>query len=180
MKSDRSERSDRTFLGGSISTASRLPREMKDMIGTAVESGEEVVVGDAPGADSAIQRILFLFDARRVTVYHSGPRARNNIGSWREVAVDAGGIRGREFFQAKDEAMRRVSSTGIFLWNGLSVGTAANVMDLVSRGKYVTVFSHDGTSLEADSASTLRQEACRLFGKRCLSILRESRKGGSK
>ena len=76
------------FIGGSR-RVSRLPAAARDRVDNVIEKGLAVSVGDANGADKAVQK--HLADARydRVTVYCSGDSCRNNIGQWKTRHVKA-------------------------------------------------------------------------------------------
>ena len=59
------------FIAGSIAIK-RLNDKVRQRIEKAVTSGLSVVVGDADGADTAIQQYLMMLNAENVTVYCSG------------------------------------------------------------------------------------------------------------
>ena len=48
-----------------------------------ITNKHRVIVGDAGGADTVIQRHLLAADYRDVEVFCSGPHSRNNLGNWR-------------------------------------------------------------------------------------------------
>lgn len=54
---------------------------MKERIGKIIESGFDVLLGNADGADSAIQSHLFKAGAKNVTVFCTDEAPRNNIGA---------------------------------------------------------------------------------------------------
>lgn len=68
--------------------------------------GYEVIVGDADGADSAIQRFLLENGATNATVFCTGDRPRNNLGDWPINGVTTYHAQGsRAYFTAKDITM---------------------------------------------------------------------------
>jgi hypothetical protein len=106
-----------------------------------VAQGFRVVVGDANGADKAMQAYLHDVGYSHVTVYCSGGRCRNNVGSWpvQEVQVPAN-VQGREFYTLKDKAMAAEAEFGFVLWDGRSAGAIENVLELLKRNKKVLLF----------------------------------------
>ena len=74
------------FVAGSRQI-SRLPAEVKSRIDTMVDKGLQILVGDANGADKAIQRYLAEKTYPNVLVHCMENHCRNNVGNWptREV-----------------------------------------------------------------------------------------------
>lgn len=130
----------RVFFGGSR-RVSRLNEVVRRRIEEIVHRQLEVVVGDANGADKALQRQLAAWQYPHVLVYFVGTKPRNNEGHWptRRIPTPAG-LRGFEFYAAKDRAMAADSEAGLMLWDGESRGTLANARTLVEAGKPVTVY----------------------------------------
>lgn len=101
-----------------------------------------VLIGDAPGADLAVQRLLddLGFPHAAIEIFCSGRRCRNNLGRWRERHIDAGAGRGRSFHEIKDEAMARESEGAFMVWDGESSGTLMNVYRMSAQGKASLVY----------------------------------------
>jgi hypothetical protein len=128
------------FIAGSISI-SRLDEKVKMRIANVVTSNLDVIVGDADGADTSIQRCLLHSGARHVTVYCSGDRPRNNIADWPVKNVYSEATPGsRPFFAAKDREMAHASDFGLMIWDCKSTGTLSNVIELLSEDKKSVVF----------------------------------------
>jgi len=128
------------FIAGSI-TIKSLDTRVKERIDNIVESGFEVLVGDADGADTAVQRHLHARAYARATVYCSGPVPRNNLGSWPTHNVKTSARPGtRAFFTAKDIEMAKAAEFGLMIWDAKSTGTLSNVVELLSRGRKSVVF----------------------------------------
>ena len=131
----------KVFLGGSrhVSTLAPAVRTRLDRI---IEKGLPIVLGDANGADKAIQQYLHARRYRNVEVFCSGSVCRNNLGGWdtREV-VPAVRSRGFAFFAAKDREMARQARFGLMVWDGRSSGTVLNVLRLLHQGKKVAVYN---------------------------------------
>ncbi len=130
----------RVFIGGSR-RITRLGPEVTQRLDRIVEERLEVVIGDANGADRAVQQYLHQRGYDLVEVFHSGDVCRNNIGDWPLRAIRVEGKRKDfSFFAAKDRAMADEASVGLMLWDGESVGTLMNVMRLVRRKKSVVLY----------------------------------------
>jgi adenine-specific DNA-methyltransferase len=127
--------SDTVFIGGSRHV-SRLPEEALQRLRTIIDKGIAVIVGDANGADTAIQKYLAEADYQSVTVFCSGDQARNNIGHWRlQTVIPHKGAKGFQFYAAKDRAMAEAADFGFMIWDGKSAGTILNILRLVRNGK---------------------------------------------
>ena len=97
-------------------------------------------VGDANGADRALQAHLAGRGYERVVVYSVAGLLRNNVGRWQVRSVDAPrGARGFALYSAKDLQMANDASFGFMLWDGKSRGTLDNVRNLLAHGKPVAV-----------------------------------------
>ena len=128
------------FISGSIAI-SRLDPRVKERISKAVDAGLFIAVGDADGADTSIQQHLASIDAKRVTVYCSGDRPRNNLGDWtvEHIYPEASpGTRG--YFTAKDLKMAAAANYGLMIWDTKSTGTLSNVIELLKANKKSVVF----------------------------------------
>lgn len=129
------------FIGGSRNV-SRLPAEIKKRLQNVVTSGHHVIVGDANGADKAVQRYLHEAGYEKVTVYCSGNKPRNNLGGWTTRAVlPAKEIKGFQFYAAKDREMAQQADFGLMIWDGKSLGTILNILRLVRVGKMSVLFN---------------------------------------
>jgi len=129
------------FIAGSRHV-SRLPPEVKKRLDNIVAGHHQIIVGDANGADKAVQRYLVDAHYDKVTVFCSGKAARNNLGAWQIRHVDAPkSAKGFQFYAAKDREMAREADFGLMIWDGKSAGTVLNVLRLVRAGKISVLFS---------------------------------------
>jgi len=130
----------KVFIGGSRRLA-RLSPQIKERATNIIAEGLQVLVGDANGADKAIQKFYADKDYRNVVVFHAGTDCRNNLGRWptRSVKVDRP-QRDFLFYAAKDLAMSEEANYGLMIWDGESQGTVNNVLNLLERGKKVVVY----------------------------------------
>jgi len=128
------------FIAGSISI-NRLHKKVQERIGKIVSSDLDVVVGDADGADTSIQKCLRDFQAEKVTVYCTGDLPRNNVADWPVHNVYSTAKAGsRAYFTAKDLEMARKSNYGLMIWDCKSTGTLSNVIELLRENKKSVVF----------------------------------------
>ncbi len=130
----------KVFIAGSR----RLPRlnsEVKRRIDTMIEKHFTILVGDANGADKAVQRYLAQKAYRNAVVHCMAGKCRNNIAGWpvREVAGPTG-ARGSAYYATKDKVMVDDAAYGLMLWDGQSKGTLNSVIDMVRQGKPVVVY----------------------------------------
>src|SRR2546426_6399537 len=72
------------FVAGSRQI-SRLPTEVKARLDTMIEKGFQILVGDANGADKAVQRYFADKAYPHVLVHCMKDHCRNNIGTGRPV-----------------------------------------------------------------------------------------------
>jgi len=128
------------FLGGSRHI-SRLNDDIRRRLDEIVQKKMRVVVGDANGADGAMQRQLAEWRYPSVTVYYVGSHPRNNEGRWPTKQVSTPPkLRGAEFYAIKDRRMTEDAECGFMLWDGKSRGTLANVERLIEENKPVAVY----------------------------------------
>ena len=90
------------FLSGSRGI-SRLNDKVRDSVKNMMDKKFRIIVGDANGADKALQEFLSDLKYSNVMVFCSGQVCRNNVGNWdiRKVIVDEK-LRGRDFYTQKD------------------------------------------------------------------------------
>ena len=156
------------FVGGSR-RITRLPVEAKTRIDNVVDKGLAIVVGDANGADKAVQKHLAEAKYDNVTVYCSGGTSRNNVGQWETRNVSAGeNERNFQFYAAKDREMARHAEYGLMIWDGKSPGTVLNILRLVRASKKAVLVS----VAEKSETEFKRKEDWDAFLSRCSPKLR--------
>ncbi len=130
----------KVFIGGSR-TLGRLNQQVKARTENMISEGLLVLVGDADGADKAIQKFFLDRSYPNVIVFFSGDSCRNNLGRWntRSVKVDRA-RRDFQFYAAKDVAMCEEADFGFMIWDGESQGTVNNILNLLERGKKVVIY----------------------------------------
>ena len=132
---------DSVFIAGSRALT-HLDAQVKDRLDNILRKEFTVLVGDANGADKAVQRYFAQRAYKRVVVYCM-ETCRNNVGNWpvRSHSGEPGQKRDRHYYGIKDQAMAKDASWGFMLWDGISKGTLANVVNLLDYGKKVLLFS---------------------------------------
>jgi hypothetical protein len=128
------------FIAGSR-CLSRLNADVKRRIDTMIDKDFTILVGDANGADKAVQRYLAEKGYRNVIVHCMAGNCRNNIAGWpiREISASPG-LRGFAYYSTKDLAMVDYASYGFMLWDGESKGTLNNVIQMIRQHKSVVVY----------------------------------------
>jgi len=128
------------FIAGSR-RLSRLNDDVKRRIDRIIEKRLPILIGDANGADKAVQRYLAEKAYSDVLVHCMARNCRNNLANWptREVAAPPG-ARGFAYYSAKDQTMVDGAGYGLMLWDGESKGTLNSVLNMVRQNKPVVVF----------------------------------------
>ncbi len=125
-----------TIVAGGSRSVTRLSSEALQRMTNIITNKHRVIVGDADGADAAIQRHLLAADYRNVGVFCSGPHSRNNLGNWRTHHIrPPRAAAGFQFYTAKDRAMAEAADFGLMIWDGKSPGTILNILRLLRAGK---------------------------------------------
>jgi hypothetical protein len=134
----------KVFVGGSRAIT-RLDAEVKSRLDRIVAKRLAVVIGDASGADKAVQRFLAERQFEKVEVFSTDESPRNNLGSWPVRVVRPGHSRKDfDYYATKDRAMAAEATVGLMLWDGQSRGTLMNVVRLVGHAKPAVVYVQPG------------------------------------
>ena len=128
------------FLSGSRSI-SRTNDVIRKYLDNLISRRLYVILGDANGADRAMQSYFAEAGYNDVTIYCAGTRCRNNVGGWATKKVEVKpNIKGREFYEQKDREMARQADSGFVLWDGKSFGSITNVFELLKSDKNVVLY----------------------------------------
>lgn len=130
------------FVGGSRKIG-RLNEAVRRRLDNIVEKRIPVLVGDANGADKAVQAYLYEKSYDNVSVFYTGDVCRNNLGGWPTTPIEPpekSRRKDRRFYALKDAAMSRQATHGFMLWDGRSVGTLVNVIRLMRDGKAAVIY----------------------------------------
>lgn len=128
------------FIGGSRKVT-RLNEIIRKRISNIIDQNLAIYVGDANGADRAVQTFLSEKEYKNVSVFCSGMKCRNNVGKWKTVNIEvASELRGIKFYMAKDYEMAKLADYGFMLWDGKSAGTLNNVLNLLKLDKKTLIY----------------------------------------
>ena len=101
----------------------------------------EILIGDAEGIDSCVQKFLQFKLYKNVIVFASKGIARNNYGDWKIEKVEVSNqVTGFEFYAQKDFQMAKKADVGFMIWNGKSKGTFNNIINLLEFDKQVVLY----------------------------------------
>lgn len=130
----------KVFVGGSRRIG-RLSEDIRQRIDRIVAKRFHVLIGDANGADKAVQRYLHERGYDRVEVFCAGATSRNNAGGWPlHVVHPPHSARDFDYYASKDRAMAAEATVGLMIWDGESRGTLLNILRLLSQGKAIAVY----------------------------------------
>jgi hypothetical protein len=127
------------FIGGSRAV-SRLNGIIRSKLDDLIARQCMIFVGDANGADKAVQQYLANHGYEHVLVYCMD-HCRNNLGAWPTKHVSSPTARtGFAYYAAKDLAMAHDSRCAMMLWDGKSKGTLNNIQQILVAGKKALVY----------------------------------------
>jgi len=130
----------KVFISGSM-RINHLDKNVLDRIDNIVASEYQVIIGDADGIDSSVQKYLNSKNSSLVIAYCSGKQPRNNAGNWVLKRVHTSATPGtRSFFTAKDKEMADDCDYGLMVWGTESSGTLSNAIELFKKKKISLVY----------------------------------------
>jgi hypothetical protein len=127
------------FIGGSRAV-SKLNTVIRARLDDLIKRGCTILIGDANGADKAVQQYLAKRQHHNVVVFCM-EECRNNIGDWPTRSIEPPTER-KDFtyYAAKDVVMSKEAQCGVMLWDAKSKGTLHNILNLVGAGKRTLVY----------------------------------------
>jgi hypothetical protein len=130
----------KVFIGGSRAL-SRLNRKVTQTLDNLIEKSLTILIGDANGADKAVQNYLVTKKYNNVVIYCMQNKCRNNIGNWQIKYIETSlKDNGYQFYSIKDLEMAKETDYGFMLWDSKSKGTLNNIINLVKDRKPVVVY----------------------------------------
>lgn len=130
----------RVFLSGSRKI-SRLNDAIRNRLENIVSQGFCVMLGDANGADKAMQQYFADVGYQNVVIFCAGNACRNNLGNWEAKFVNVDpNLKGRDFYTQKDKAMAAGADYGLVLWDGKSPGSLNNILELLKLERKSLVY----------------------------------------
>jgi hypothetical protein len=130
----------KVFIGGSRRLL-KLNKKVTSTLDRIADKEFTVLIGDANGADKAVQNYLMNKKYSNVIIYCMQNRCRNNIGQWQTKSVEISTkSNGFEFYSTKDLKMAKDTDYGFMLWDSKSKGTLNNIVNLLKENKQVVVY----------------------------------------
>jgi hypothetical protein len=127
------------FIGGSRAV-SKLNAVIRARLDDFIKRGCTILIGDANGADRAVQTYFANKEYPHVIVFCM-EECRNNVGAWPTRSIEpSAGSKGFSYYAAKDFAMAEEAQCGMMLWDAKSKGTLQNMMNLIAAGKRALVY----------------------------------------
>jgi len=130
----------RVVFGGSRKLG-KLNNAIREHADNIIAKKYLVLIGDANGADRAMQEYLAQKNYPHVLVFCAGSTCRNNIGGWETRLVPTG--RAHKDFQhyvIRDKQMAKEADYGFMVWDGKSKGTLNQIANLIEIDKPVLVY----------------------------------------
>lgn len=128
-----------------------LPDPIKKEIDGYIAQKKKIIVGDAPGLDTAVQEYLAEKGYKKVVVYGTD-YTRTNKGGWKEKISDGSQYEegSSDWHKVKDKAMQDDAMEGlaVILEKGGAGATRKNVEALVRDNKKVKIYELRGTETD--------------------------------
>jgi hypothetical protein len=133
----------KVFISGSISIK-KLPMIAAEKIDNIIMKNYMILIGDAKGVDSIVQKYLQNRNYSNVIVYYAGEEIRNNYGKWNTTQIKSKkNEKGRKLYTLKDMEMANDSDYGLMIWDGMSDGTLNNISMMKTQNKRFFVIIKD-------------------------------------
>lgn len=130
----------KVFFGGSRKLG-KLNKAISERADNIISNGYLVLLGDANGADRAMQKYLAEKSYLHVLIFCAGNICRNNIGRWETRLIPVNRAhKDFQYYAARDEKMSDDADYGFMVWDGKSKGTLNNIMNLLELNKPVLVY----------------------------------------
>lgn len=130
----------KVFIGGSREV-SNLNKDLKSRIDNIIRNRFLILIGDANGADKAVQKYLSEKNYEDVIVFCMKGQCRNNVGGWKSKCIDViGNKKGFAYYSTKDLEMAKEADYGFLLWDAKSKGTLNNAINLLKLNKKILLY----------------------------------------
>ena len=129
----------KVFISGSISIK-KLDELVINSLEKIIENHLEVLVGDANGVDSLIQKFFSNKNYYKVTVYTIFDNPRNLLSSNFRIKRIKTNLKGRKAQEEKDKAMTIDSDYSFVVWDGKSKGSFNNILRAIEFNKLLKVY----------------------------------------
>ncbi len=122
----------------------QLPYDVVSAIDNTIKESADIIISDCFGIDELVQEYLNSTGYRNVIVYVSGSKtkARHNIGNWEEKHLKIDGKRRTASSMKLEKCfqMAHDADEGMAVWDGKSIGTFINLLNLTILGKKSRVY----------------------------------------
>lgn len=130
----------KVFFGGSRKVG-RISPAIRTRLKNIIKNQHTVLIGDANGADKAVQSFFAEEGYNNVIVYCMDGVCRNNVGNWQTKSIDSKSkIKNFAYYAMKDTQLSMDADYGFMIWDGESKGTLNNVLNLVHQDKSTLVY----------------------------------------
>jgi len=131
----------KVFFGGSRRLG-KLNKAIKERADNIISTGYLALIGDANGADRAMQKYLAEKSYKHVLIFCAGNICRNNIGRWETKFVPVNRAqKDFQYYSIRDKKISDEADYGFMVWDGKSKGTLNNIINIiVERRKLVLVY----------------------------------------
>lgn len=134
--------SAKVFISGSISI-SKLSDDVRESIDKIILNNLHILIGDADGIDTMVQKYCATMNYFNVTVYSIFPFPRFSASkqfNYERVNVSEEIKKERERQQHKDNVMTINSDYSFIIWDGKSKGSYNNIIRAIENNKKVKVY----------------------------------------
>lgn len=134
--------SAKVFISGSI-VISNLSDDVRESIDKIIANKLQIIIGDADGIDTMVQKYCIEKNYVNVMVYSIFPIPRfvaSDRFETKRVFVGEEIKKERERQQEKDKAMTADSDYSFIIWDGKSKGSYANIIRALENSKKVKVY----------------------------------------
>lgn len=160
------------FIGGSRAV-SKLNAVIREQLDDFIVRRCTIFVGDANGADKAVQQHFADRGYGQVIVYCMD-QCRNNLGAWQTKSISRPGApRDFAYYAAKDRAMAEDAKCGVMLWDARSKGTLNNIQNILGLGKKVLVYFATEKTFHKLSSESELDELIRRCDRRVIEDARQ-------
>ena len=105
---------DKVFISGKVSYDKELDDALKEEVDKIIKAKSEILIGDAPGADTRVQEYLAKKGYSKIKVFTTDKKVRNTVGKWKVEKISSNGeTEERLIRRQKDIAMTERSTRGL-------------------------------------------------------------------
>lgn len=134
--------SEKVFISGSISIKS-IPKKVQESLFKIIQANFTVLIGDADGIDTTIQKYFSnnsYFNVIVYTIYENPRNISNKNFNIENIVVSSDIKKERERQYYKDLEMTNECNYNLVIWDGKSKGSYHNIIRALNQKKPVKVF----------------------------------------